>query len=97
MWKQYSSSHFQPAEGPSRGLLCDCTLYNLKLREGSFEALIEIPGADEDTGDYESNDHQNPGPNADTNNGLGWKYLKISLEIFLAWSCSKLTTKMQHV
>ena len=48
-----------------------CTLYNFKLREGSFEALIEIPGADEDTGDYESNDHQNPGPDADTNNGLG--------------------------
>ena len=65
------SSTFNQQKALDRGLLCDCTLHNFKLREGSFEALIEIPGADEDTGDYESNDHQNPGPDADTNNGLG--------------------------
>ena len=24
MWKRYASRHFQPGEGPSSGLLCDC-------------------------------------------------------------------------
>ena len=36
-----SSRRFQPGEGPSRGLLCDCKT-SRNLREPLFEALVSM-------------------------------------------------------
>ena len=45
---QPASRHFQPGEGPSRDLLCDCKT-SRNLQEHSFEALAS---SDQDQGQY---------------------------------------------